>query len=142
MATVAGLTVLIVEDDEDAQGFLEYFLVRQGARVRLAATAAEARASVRDDPPDVIIADITLPDEDGLCFIRGLRADPFTQGIPAVAITGHTDAELRRQALDAGFQRLITKPLDVLALPAAIMSVVHPGNPGSLAPGVVKVAPV
>lgn len=124
MAALSGLTILVVEDDADSRELLEVFLESQGARVRLAASADEARASLTGSPVDVILTDASLSGEDGFALVAGLRADPTTRDIPAIAITGHAEEHSRQRAVDAGFQKFITKPFDVFALPAAIASVV------------------
>lgn len=124
MLALSELSILVVEDDADSRELLEMFLESQGARVRLAASADEARASLEEAPVDVILTDASLPGEDGFAFVAGLRSDPATRDIPAIAITGHADEQSRRRALDAGFQKFITKPFDVFALAAAIASVV------------------
>ena len=112
--------MLIVEDDEDSRELLEMFLRSQGAHVRAVACAADARAAIRELVPDVLLADITLPDESGFDFVGSLRADPATRHIPAIAMTGHTDAAARQQALGAGFHSLVTKPLDIWSLAADV----------------------
>lgn len=112
--------MLIVEDDEDSRELLEMFLSSQGASVRSVSCAADARAAIREAMPDVLLADITLPDESGFELIGALRSDPETSHIPAIAMTGHTDAAARQQALGAGFHSLVTKPLDIHSLAAAV----------------------
>jgi CheY-like chemotaxis protein len=124
MASISGLALLIVEDDQDSRELLELFLAGEGARVRGASTAAEARAAIREQAPDVVLMDMTLPDEDGFTLIASLRADASTRNIPAIALTGHSDAASRRRALGAGFQKFVTKPVDIFSLPVAIASVV------------------
>lgn len=125
MALVDDLVVLIVEDDEDSRELLEMFLTDHGARVCVAGTAAEARAKIRTQIPDVILTDITLPDEDGFAFVAGLRDDPFTRHVPAIALTGRVDSASRHRALTAGFQHFLSKPLDSRSLPATIREVVE-----------------
>ncbi len=122
MTSVAGLALLIVEDDEDSRELLEMFLTSQGACVRAVGCAADARAAIREQAPDVLLADLTLPDESGFELIGALRAEPATRHIPAIAMTGHTDAAARQQAIAAGFHALVTKPLDIWSLVAAVAS--------------------
>lgn len=129
MPSVAGLALLIVEDDDDSRELLEMFLSGQGAQVRAVASAADARAAIAEQVPDVLLADITLPDESGFDFVGALRADPLTSRIPAIAMTGHTDAESRRRALVAGFHDLVTKPLDIRSLASAVATLAAASNP-------------
>ncbi len=127
MASIKDLAVLIVDDDIDTRELLEMFLTDQGAKILVAGSAKEARTKLGEHSIDVILTDVGLPDEDGFAFITSLRADSSTRNIPAIAVTGYTDARARKSAIDAGFQKFLTKPLDVLMLPAAIASVV-PAN--------------
>jgi CheY-like chemotaxis protein len=124
VASITGLTVLVVDDDDDTRDLLEMFLTGEGAAVRSADSAENARTRLGEGGVDVILTDASLPDEDGFAFVARLREEPATARIPAIAITGYTDARAREQAREAGFQKFITKPFDVFALPAAIASVV------------------
>lgn len=124
MAALSNLTILVVEDDADSRELVEMFLESQGARICLAGSAEEARAALKESAVDVILTDASLPGEDGFALLAGLRADPATRDIPAIVITGHAEERFRERAVAAGFQKFITKPFDVFALPAAIASVV------------------
>ena len=128
MSILTNLSVLLVDDDEDTRELLEMVLDGQGATVRTAMCAEDARAVIRDHAPDVILTDINLPDEDGFAFVASLRADAATRDIPAIAVTGHSDREARTRAVEAGFQKFITKPFDVLALATAIAGVARAGR--------------
>jgi CheY-like chemotaxis protein len=123
MPGIVGLRVLIVEDDADGRELLRFFLQRLGVVVREAASAAEARAVLAEYTPHVILADIGMPNEDGVSFLAGVRATPATAKIPAIALSAHAEESSRERALAAGFQKFIAKPYDVFALPAAIASV-------------------
>ena len=92
--------------------------------MRVAASAAEARAHLDSFRADVILADVTLPGEDGFAFIAELRTNPKTRHIPAIAVTGHTDEGSRKRATEAGFQKYLSKPFDVFSLPALLASTV------------------
>lgn len=118
MASLSGLAVLVVEDQADSRELLEMFLEGQGADVRGAGSADEARAVLGSFRADVILTDVTLPGEDGFTFVRSLRSDPATRHIAAIAVTGHSDEDSRKRALDAGFQSFLAKPFDVFTLPA------------------------
>lgn len=129
MASISGLAVLVVEDQADSRELLELFLEGQGATVRVAGSAAEAREVLGSFRADVILTDVTLPGEDGFAFIAELRANPSTKHIPAVAVTGHSDDASRKRALNAGFQNFLPKPFDVFALPAVLESAVAAMRP-------------
>ena len=121
--------MLVVDDDDDTRDLLEMFLTGEGAAVRTADSAENARTRLGEGGVDVILTDASLPDEDGFAFVARLRKEPATCKIPAIAITGYADARAREQAREAGIQKFITKPFDVFALPAAIASVVAASQP-------------
>ncbi len=133
MATLNGMNLIIVEDDPDSGELLKMLLEGHGAGVRLAENAADARVAIRERHPDVVLTDVSMAGEDGFTFVASLRAEASTRGIPVIAITGYSDARSRRRALDAGFQKYITKPFDVFTLPAAIASVVAEAARGTTA---------
>jgi len=93
---------------------LAILLQREGAEVALADSAKAARDSIRARQPDVIVCDVSMPEQDGYAFMRQLRAAGERAGafIPALALTGHASAEATRLALLAGFQMHASKPLD------------------------------
>ena len=99
-------------------------LERCRAEVHCAASAPEALALIERELPDVIVADIGLPGEDGYSFIRRLRQLPPEEGgaIPAVALTAYARPEDRSRALVAGFQMHLAKPASLGELTAALAS--------------------
>ena len=117
-ASLDGVTVLVVDDDEQSRAIVTEYLERQRASVRIAASAAEAFELVQRERPDVLIADIAMPGEDGYTLIRRLRAcsSPAVASIPAAALTSFARDEDRQLALQAGFQRHLSKPIDPLVL--------------------------
>ena len=125
----AGLTVLLVDDEEDAREALRLILQQNGMLVTTAASAREAVELVESLQPDVLLSDIAMPGEDGLSLIRRVRMLPFDRGsqVPAIALSAYAGAEDRRKALLAGFQRHIPKPVDPAHLLAAIATLVRNG---------------
>jgi PAS domain S-box-containing protein len=111
---LAGLNVLVVDDERDARELVQTVLQRANAVVRLASSAAEALESVRMHKPDVIVSDIGMPEADGYVFISRLRALTREEGgrIPAVALTAYARPDDRRRALMAGFQNHAAKPIE------------------------------
>jgi CheY-like chemotaxis protein len=108
--------ILVVEDNETNQMLTLAVLQRDGYRVVVAGSAAEARQQIETAIPDLILMDVQLPGEDGLAFTRDLRRDPATSSIPIVAMTAHAmqgDAQL---AIDAGCSGYISKPIDTRSL--------------------------
>lgn len=112
--SLEGVRVLLLDDEPDTREMLAEMLACCGAEVRTAASAAEALADLRRDPPDVLLSDVGMPDEDGLSFLRRVRALPADQGgrVPAVALTAYATAADRTRALRAGFNLFVSKPVD------------------------------
>jgi signal transduction histidine kinase/PleD family two-component response regulator len=123
-AKLDGVTVLYVDDEPDARELAQRVLSNHGARVVTSESAASARASIANDRPDVIVADVGMPDEDGYSLIRAIRALPPDRGgsTPAAAVTALARPEDRRRALLAGFQTHVAKPVDVVELVAVVAS--------------------
>ncbi len=119
---LAGLGILLVEDEADSRELLNLVLVSCGAAVTTAGSAAEAFQLIQDGKFDVIISDIGMPEEDGFSLISRLRELPAEQGgnIPAVALTAYARAEDRIQALRSGFQMHIAKPVEPSELVAVV----------------------
>jgi CheY-like chemotaxis protein len=123
-----GVRVLIVEDDPDAREILAMVLDHAGATVATAGTAAGALAELDRGVPDVMLCDITMPDQDGYELLRSVRARPRERGgeVPAVALTAHARDEDRRRSLAAGFQGHMAKPLEPDALAEFVVSILRP----------------
>ncbi len=113
-----GIKVLLVEDTPDARIYISRLFMRAGAQVLTASSALEARKILLHEEPDVIVSDIAMPDEDGLSFIRRLRAEGSLTGqnIPAMALTAFTDSQTRNQIFKAGFQAHVAKCSDFEAM--------------------------
>jgi PAS domain S-box-containing protein len=120
--TLAGLRVLIVDDEPDARQLLRHVLVDCQAQVAVAGSAAEALAVVRQFHPDVIVSDIGMPEQDGYDFIRQVRADPAINEIPAAALSAFARPDDRKRSLLAGFQTHVAKPVDPAELAAVVAS--------------------
>lgn len=110
---LSGLSVLVVDDDPDACELVALVLKRSGAQVETASSAAEAFALLNARRPDVIVSDIGMPEEDGLTFIRRVRAMAPERGgnTPAAALSGFTRSEDRLGAIQAGFHTHVSKPV-------------------------------
>jgi two-component system CheB/CheR fusion protein len=122
--------ILVVDDDRGVRDALAEMLSRTSARVRVAASAIEAMAAVEEFRPEVVLCDIAMPGEDGYSFLRRLRARGSSRGgdIPALAFTALAGDRDRRQALAAGFQMHLTKPVDVDHLRQAVVALVTGGG--------------
>jgi CheY-like chemotaxis protein len=119
---LAGLRVLLVDDEPDAREALTTILELHGAVVHGAGSAADAIAALQHDPFDVLLADIGMPGADGydlIRYVRGLETSSASQ-MPAAAVTAFASDADRRRALDAGFQVHLSKPVDPAALVATV----------------------
>jgi CheY-like chemotaxis protein len=128
--------VLLVDDREDALEILTAVLQQLGMIVREARSSRQAldaldEAIAEGAPPDVIISDIGLPDEDGYRLMQKLAAREASRGgrIPVIAVTAYGRPEDRARALAAGFRLHLTKPVTPTALAAAILRVRAAGSP-------------
>ncbi|MBO0726707.1 MAG: PAS domain S-box protein [Blastocatellia bacterium] len=131
---LAGVRSLVVDDEDDARELLQAALRHYGADVIAVNSAAEAYAMITESPPrerpDIMVADIGMPDEDGYSLIRRLREWERTGGayIPAIALTAYGRVEDRMRALKAGFQMHVAKPVDPDELVIVITSLVSRPN--------------
>jgi signal transduction histidine kinase len=120
---LAGVHALVVEDDEDGRELLRTVLNGYGAIVTTVATARAALAAIAERPPDVLISDIGLPDEDGFALIQKVRADGYSR-LPAIAVTAYVSQSDVGRAFGAGFQAHLPKPIQPTALGAAVARLV------------------
>ena len=140
---LAGVRVLLVEDDDDSRNLLSLILGRYGAEVISTSSSAEALDSFVQKTPDVVISDIGMAEEDGYELIRKLRMLPV-QGsllpgspdslpglIPAIALTGYATIKDRDRALAAGYQLHLAKPVEPDELVAAIRNLIERDRPQS-----------
>jgi len=119
---LAGRNILVVDDDGHTRELLEAMLSRAGALVTTAASSEEALRAMDALVPDLLVADIGMPVEDGLTLCRRMRTRGAGQGgnVPAVALSAYTRSEDRAAALGAGFDAFVAKP----ATPSALLSVI------------------
>ncbi|HEU5132946.1 MAG TPA: response regulator, partial [Pyrinomonadaceae bacterium] len=108
-----GLKVLLVDDEPEARQIISTVITRTGAEVRACQSAHEALMKLSEWKPDVILSDIAMPEQDGYSFIRQVRSLPHDEGgnTPAAALTAYARDIDRRQALAAGYQMHIAKPI-------------------------------
>jgi two-component system, cell cycle response regulator DivK len=118
MAQISQPLVLVVDDYEDAREMYAEYLKASGFRVAEARTGIEAVSKAREVSPDCILMDLSLPGIDGWEATRQLKADPSTQHIPVIAITGHASELASRDAKSAGCASFVLKP----ALPDAVVA--------------------
>ena len=125
--SLRGVNVLLVDDEADARDLFKAVLEGSGARVTAVGSGAEAFSSFTTSPPDVVVSDIEMPEENGYDLIRRLRGLPAERGggIPAAALTAYAGAEDRMRALRAGFQHHVSKPVQPAELVAVVASLVR-----------------
>ena len=122
---LAGIRVLVVDDQLDARDLVRRVLADCGAQVLVAATADEALALVEHARPDVLVSDIGMPDVDGFELLRRVRALGDARGgrVPAIALTAFARAEDRTRALRGGFLAHLPKPIELPELVATVAAV-------------------
>jgi CheY-like chemotaxis protein len=111
--------ILLVEDNALVIGALRLLLEETGHRVSDASTLAAAARVLSDDPPDVVLLDLTLGGEDGLSLMSSVRAHEGQRPI-VVALTGHDDADTLERCLGAGCRAVLVKPIKPLQLKSQI----------------------
>jgi signal transduction histidine kinase len=123
---LGGLQVLVVDDEKDAREVLTEILRRAHAHVTVASSAAEALDLLVRFQPAVLVSDIGMPDEDGFTLMRKVRALPENRGgrIPAVALTAYARPVDRQQAMMAGYDSHVRKPVDPVELVGVVADLV------------------
>src|SRR6267378_262973 len=109
-----GISVLVVEDEKDTRELLKILLEAEGGLVTITASVQEALFAYDQSRPDVIVADIGMPDYNGYTLIGKIRARDRERGnlTPAIALTAYATAMDRDTVLSAGFQLHMAKPFD------------------------------
>jgi CheY-like chemotaxis protein len=111
MKSLLGVNVLLVEDDEDTRELFAFALQEAGADVRTASDATGAMRTVLQWNPSIIVSDLAMPSTDGFSLLRGVRSVDALRQIPAIAVSGLAREKDRTDALAAGFQEHLSKPL-------------------------------
>ncbi|MBD3884554.1 PAS domain-containing protein [Phormidium tenue FACHB-886] len=118
--SLVGLHILVVDDEVAILDLMKYILETVGAEVETVTSVREAIEALTGEPSryDVLLADIGMPDEDGFALIRQVRALDAEAGgqIPAAAITAYVSDREQQQAIDAGFQMHMAKPINPVQL--------------------------
>ncbi len=121
---LAGLRVLVVDDEPDSRDLMAVALEEKGAEVMAVDSAVRARGAFDGFRPDVLVSDIAMAEQDGYDLIRWVRDLPPERGgaVPAAAVTAYARSEDRRRALLAGFNMHLSKPFDPGELLAVVAS--------------------
>ncbi|WP_414585081.1 PAS domain S-box protein [Scytonema sp. PCC 10023] len=125
---LAGIQILVVDDDADMRDLAAFILTQSGAQVTTAASAAQALTLLNQSVPDLLLCDIGMPEMDGYSLIRQIRKWSARQGgsIKAIALTAYAGEINQQQALAAGFQMHISKPVEPEMLVQTIVQLLHP----------------
>ena len=117
---------MVVDDEADTRSLFNAILTSSGSEVRCCCSAANAMEEFREWNPDVLVSDIGMPDEDGYALIKKLRQQKAkrARGIPAIALTAYASPDDRAQALAAGFQIHLAKPIEPETLLSSIATAV------------------
>lgn len=124
---LAGIRVLTVDDEPDARELFAAVFSHYGAEVLVVSCAADVLASLDSFRPDVLVSDIGMPEMDGYDLIQQVRDRPAEKGgqIPAIALTAYAGEVNQQQALAAGFQLHLSKPVEPAELIAGIASLTN-----------------
>ena len=122
-AILAGVKVLVVDDEPDNRQFLVAAIEQLGATATAAASAAEAIDLLQQSPPNILVSDIGMPVEDGYSLIRKVRSSELgtAKRLPAVALTAYASEQDRDRAIAAGYDEHLAKPINS-ALFAAVLA--------------------
>ena len=124
---LSGIRVLVADDEPDARDVTRTVLESSGAQVVAVANAGEALNALQHQDFDVLVADIGMPEQDGYSLIRAVRSLPEAKvgAIPAIAVTAYATLAERHEALTAGFNAHVGKPVDPDHLVATVAAAHH-----------------
>ncbi len=122
LGNLAGIKILVVDDDLDSRDFICFVLEAEGAEVISVSSAMEALKTLPESQVDVLLSDIGMPKMDGYMLMREVRSWTPEQGgnTPAIALTAYAGECNQEQALSAGFQMHVTKPAEPTELVLAV----------------------
>ncbi|MEH2127267.1 PAS domain S-box protein [Nostoc sp.] len=128
---LAGVQILLVDDQADVREFFSFALEQYGATVTAVESADEALQTLVQSHPDILLSDIGMPFMDGYMLLGEVRKLPPEQGgqIPAIALTAYAGEINYNQAMAAGFQKHLPKPVEPVDLAAAIVSLIGHTSP-------------
>lgn len=125
---VAPRKILVADDDADMRELVAHILRSRKYEVISVATGDEAQQQAVNDPPDLIVMDIGMPDMDGLTAIWALRETKTLAEVPIVILSAFDSYDLRAEAASAGCQAYITKPFEVSEFLSVIERALKPGD--------------
>lgn len=122
---MAAKQILIVEDEKPIRDMIAFGLRRGGFEVREAADVSEARSSIADRRPDLVLIDWMLPDMSGLELTRAIKRDKETQDVPIIMLTARAEEQDKVMGLEGGADDYVTKPFSARELLARINAVLR-----------------
>ncbi|MBD2121839.1 PAS domain S-box protein [Trichocoleus sp. FACHB-262] len=124
------IQILLVDDDMDTREFEAFLLEQRGAKVTAVASGLEALQALEQFMPNVIVSDIGMAEMDGYTLMQQIRSRPPGQGgtVPAIALTAYAADIDQRRAMQAGFQRHLTKPLEIERFVSEIINLLKPNR--------------
>lgn len=125
---LAGFTVLVVEDDVDNLELLLAHLEQEGALVLGAENVKAALRLASEHALDALLCDLELPDGDGCQLLQKLRNMPGSSDLPAVALTGYSEASWQKAAQECGFDRYAVKPFSLQELTRWLAELIDRGS--------------
>lgn len=117
------MNVLVIEDNSIHLKLAHLVLSSAGYQVRTAEAAEHAFAAIKQEKPQVVLMDMELPDMHGLALVRKLKADEETRDIRIVAVTSYPDRYRETDALAAGCDAYLLKPISTRTLPEVVREV-------------------
>ena len=115
--------VLVVDDERQIRDLLGEFLEREGYEVFLASAGEEAIELAEREIPHAILLDVKMPGIDGIEVCKRLKAEPKTQFVPVIMITGYADNKM--VAIESGADDFVNKPVDLVELAARVRSILR-----------------
>ncbi|MGH9541197.1 MAG: HD-GYP domain-containing protein [Terriglobales bacterium] len=124
-AALAGARILVIDDDEAGRQLTIDMLALHGFTVEGAGDAASGRNRIAEQPPELILLDVVLPDQSGIALCRQLKESPRTRLIPVILITGLTDRQSKLAGIGVGADDFLNKPMDPQELFARVQSLLR-----------------
>jgi len=122
---LSGVRVLVVDDEADTRMTLAAILEQFGAEATAVGSAREALDEIGRSLPHVLLSDVAMPNENGYALIRRIRTTMNADSLPAAAVSAYVDGDSRAQALDAGFQTYLSKPIEPALLATTVATLIH-----------------
>ncbi|SAL18041.1 chemotaxis protein [Caballeronia humi] len=129
-SVLAGLSILVIDDDRETGHALASLLRLEGASVQTGESGADALVALTSTHVDLLLCDVGMPVMDGYQLLHALRSMPEFAALPAIALTGYSGAAQERKTLEAGFDVHLTKPVSLATLVAAVERTIFKGHSG------------